>query len=462
MVSSICANRRHAWTAVLLSTVVALCANTTLAASNVQRDIVVRAETKLSRIPERVKLPPSGSKAEMLVPPKDHRVIIKPYPAPHNVLNRGPEITEISGGKPMGEMFRGGAPVGDKKHPGTDALRGSKNNALDVSRIHVTASQSGLGALVVPGAHNANVIRAQIGKTSLGNARAYTMDLYGDQLVRIVVNDKVLAKMTDVSGRPLAHYVTPPGPLNTQDVLISPATAKAALDNVVSPGRVVGATVFQQSGGHIVLSTQAVNTPLPNIASRVTVAEVARSNVPSSSVRKPVTVKTDLGADVARKPRKLARSKLGDNMQQLCSLTLPCPPKDDKANAVDRGEVELPHDAFAHAGGTGGATGTGGGAGTGGGNGTGGSASDGGRDSASASTLSESLSETTGWTAAGGTARFADLGRKGATGGASADLFANSQPGSFVQGSAPGADEQYFHSSTADYVVIRAARRQRK
>ena len=61
-----------------------------------------------------------------------------------------------------------------------------------------------------------------------------------------------------------------------------------------------------------------------------------------------------------------------------------------------------------------------------------------------------------------GTASFADLGRGLLVSGASSDAFSAAQAGSFAEALAASADQQYFRSSTADYVVIRAARQRHK
>lgn len=322
--------------------------------------------------------------------------------------------------------------------PSTKQLLKRNGSATDQGQI--TAAQGGLGALVSPDMHHSAVIHAQVGKASLASRNAFTLDLYGDQLVRLVVNDKLIAKMTDVQGRPLSAYVTRPGPLHAQEVLITTATARAALDNVVNTGQVTQANVFRQQAGHIVLSSGSdINVSASKAPVKVVGNGHAITRDPNQLV---ITSKL--------KTPKLSRPKLQPTVPDCTVMALICPsPNPALARPVAEVPVSDPP--------------------------RGGAPSNPGRMPPPSAGppppdlgaeqpglgIAHGSSDSVGWTATAGTASFADFGR-GAPSGASSDIFSSAQGRSLVQASTPGADQQYFQLSAADYVVIRAARGQHK
>ena len=127
--------------------------------------------------------------------------------------------------------------------------------ATIVNRGEITAARGGLVALVAPGVENAGVIRAQLGRIALASGNAFTLDLYGDQLLRLVVDDAAMDRLTDVEGRTLRSLVANSGRLEADggSVLLAAGAAKGVLDAAINMSGVVEARGFEQRGGEIVL-----------------------------------------------------------------------------------------------------------------------------------------------------------------------------------------------------------------
>ena len=123
----------------------------------------------------------------------------------------------------------------------------------------INAAEGGLVALVAPGVSNSGIIRASLGRVALASGHAYTLDLFGDQLVSFAVNDRVTERVTDVDGRPLRSYVEQAGRIEAQQILISANAAKGVLDHVVNMSGVLKATSVAQRGGEIVLSGEDIH-----------------------------------------------------------------------------------------------------------------------------------------------------------------------------------------------------------
>ena len=63
--------------------------------------------------------------------------------------------------------------------------------AAVVNHGRITVAQKGFAALVAPGVANSGVIQAKLGKVVLAGAETYTVDFYGDGLIKFDVGSKV-------------------------------------------------------------------------------------------------------------------------------------------------------------------------------------------------------------------------------------------------------------------------------
>lgn len=125
-----------------------------------------------------------------------------------------------------------------------------------INRGEINAAEGGLVALVAPGVENSGVIHARLGKVALASGNAFTLDLYGDQLVTLAVNDPVIARLTDAQGQPLQALVNQTGEIAADggSVWLTANTAKDIVDNVINMSGVIKANTAALQNGEIVLN----------------------------------------------------------------------------------------------------------------------------------------------------------------------------------------------------------------
>ncbi|MGH7005414.1 MAG: filamentous hemagglutinin N-terminal domain-containing protein, partial [Alphaproteobacteria bacterium] len=115
----------------------------------------------------------------------------------------------------------------------------------------ITVKQAGIAAFVAPGVENRGTIVADLGTVSLGAGNTFTLDLYGDGLVRLAVTDPVTVAALG-EGQAL---VKNSGLIraNGGKVLITAAAAKGVVDTVINmDGMVVSKSVHQSADGSVV------------------------------------------------------------------------------------------------------------------------------------------------------------------------------------------------------------------
>ncbi|MCP4526126.1 MAG: filamentous hemagglutinin N-terminal domain-containing protein [Aestuariibacter sp.] len=118
----------------------------------------------------------------------------------------------------------------------------------------ITIKDSGLAAFVAPGVSNQGVIAARLGKVALASANGFTLDLYGDGLINLVVADKVAQQAIDSDGKPLANAVDNTGTIKADGgyVLLTANAARGVVNNVVNSSGVIEANSIGEQGGKIV------------------------------------------------------------------------------------------------------------------------------------------------------------------------------------------------------------------
>ena len=80
-----------------------------------------------------------------------------------------------------------------------------------INQGSITAAEGGLVALVAPGVQNMGIITARLGKVSLASGTTFTVDLYGDQLINLGLDSKVMGQVTGMDGEVLSSLVTNSG-----------------------------------------------------------------------------------------------------------------------------------------------------------------------------------------------------------------------------------------------------------
>ncbi|GEM_PF-3928193 len=117
----------------------------------------------------------------------------------------------------------------------------------------ITVRQGGYAALVAPVVRNEGVITARLGRVALGSAQAFTLDLYGDNLLTLRLPTEALPAGVEASD--LKALVSHSGRIHADGGTVSLA-AKAIpglLENVVNMDGYVKANSVSKRGGTVIL-----------------------------------------------------------------------------------------------------------------------------------------------------------------------------------------------------------------
>jgi len=137
-------------------------------------------------------------------------------------------------------------------------------NASIVNMGTITAQTSGFAALVAPGVRNTGTITARLGTIALASGNAFTLDMYGDNLITLGINDQIASQVVDVStGKPLKSLVSNEGELkaNGGTVVLTAVAARTIVDSVINNSGVIEANTIGSHNGMIVLGAA---TGVPN------------------------------------------------------------------------------------------------------------------------------------------------------------------------------------------------------
>ena len=124
-------------------------------------------------------------------------------------------------------------------------------------RARITATSGGFAALVAPGVRNSGTITATLGTVALASGNGFTLDLYGDKLITLAVDDQIASKVIDVAtGKPLKSLVSNEGKIraNGGRVELTAAAARTVVDSVINTSGVITANSIGHRNGMIVLS----------------------------------------------------------------------------------------------------------------------------------------------------------------------------------------------------------------
>ncbi|MGQ0834775.1 MAG: two-partner secretion domain-containing protein [Gammaproteobacteria bacterium] len=116
-------------------------------------------------------------------------------------------------------------------------LTAAAGTSTIVNEGTITVADGGLVALVAPAVRNSGTITARLGTIELASARYFTLDLFGDDLVRIAADDSIAAALTDVQGNAVAAQLAVGGELRADGgrlVLLAVPAAANVVDNAIN------------------------------------------------------------------------------------------------------------------------------------------------------------------------------------------------------------------------------------
>ncbi len=138
-----------------------------------------------------------------------------------------------------------------------------KPSASIVNLGTISAADYGLAALVAPSVRNSGIITARLGTVALAAGNSFTIDPYGDGLIKLAIGDEVSAEVFDVAtGEAVSNLVQNDGTLsaNGGTVAMTAATARRAVDAVINTTGVVEARSVGVRNGMIVLGAGTTAT----------------------------------------------------------------------------------------------------------------------------------------------------------------------------------------------------------
>lgn len=108
----------------------------------------------------------------------------------------------------------------------------------------INVAEAGLSAFVSPTITNNGLINAKMGRVAMAAGDTVTLDLYGDSLVEIAIDNKLEDALIEQAGT-----------INAQggQVIITAQAAKEAVDNIINMSGVINASSASVEGGKIVL-----------------------------------------------------------------------------------------------------------------------------------------------------------------------------------------------------------------
>lgn len=118
--------------------------------------------------------------------------------------------------------------------------------AAIINAGEISAAEGGLVALVAPQVRNDGIISARLGRVALAAGDTFTLDLYGDQLINLAVSDSQAEQF----------HVAHTGAIEAAGgkvVLVTAATGKQVLDEVINLSGVIRADTVDQQAGEVLL-----------------------------------------------------------------------------------------------------------------------------------------------------------------------------------------------------------------
>jgi filamentous hemagglutinin family protein len=140
-------------------------------------------------------------------------------------------------------------------------------SASIVNQGTITAAQGGFAALVAPGVRNDGVITARLGTVSLASANVFTLDLYGDSLIKLQPSDAIASEVKDVAtGETLTSLVQNTGKLkaNGGTVSLTAVSAKKIVDSVINSSGVIEADTVGTKNGLVIFGAATADTKITN------------------------------------------------------------------------------------------------------------------------------------------------------------------------------------------------------
>ncbi|MDX1923091.1 MAG: MBG domain-containing protein [Alphaproteobacteria bacterium] len=114
----------------------------------------------------------------------------------------------------------------------------------------ITAKDAGLVGLVAPNVINRGIIYARLGRVALASGDTATVDLYGDDLIKVAVSDKVKSQLVSNSG-----VIAAPG----GTIALTAAAGKDIVNSLITVHGELAAPSIREHNGKIIIAAQGSN-----------------------------------------------------------------------------------------------------------------------------------------------------------------------------------------------------------
>jgi filamentous hemagglutinin family protein len=121
----------------------------------------------------------------------------------------------------------------------------TNSNSQIINNGNISIKDAGFASLVAPSVQNNGLINARLGKVTIGSADAFTLDLYGDGLIKFDISKQVESGFVGNSGKIIA---------NGGIVTLSTDSVVNAVEEVINTSGVIEAKTAQLKDGVIILS----------------------------------------------------------------------------------------------------------------------------------------------------------------------------------------------------------------
>jgi filamentous hemagglutinin family protein len=129
-------------------------------------------------------------------------------------------------------------------------------SARIINRGTINIGNAGLLAFVAPGVENSGIINARLGRVGLASSNQFTLDLYGDNLITLGVEGKVLEKVYGEDGKPISSLVDNNGTINADggQVYLQTNAARDIVDHAINVSGIIEAKTAVKKRGNIILN----------------------------------------------------------------------------------------------------------------------------------------------------------------------------------------------------------------
>lgn len=129
-------------------------------------------------------------------------------------------------------------------------------NASVINQGYINITDQGIAAFVAPSVQNSGTVVAKLGKVSLAAANGFTLDLYGDELITLLVDEKVAKTAFGLDGKQLESFVDNSGNIEASGgyVVLTAQVARDAVNAVINQSGIIETQSIAQKDGKIVLN----------------------------------------------------------------------------------------------------------------------------------------------------------------------------------------------------------------